>query len=382
MSIGASMLVKRTDRGDDMFVTSVGPLCPAGPRPRGRGHAAGSGSTMRAAAGDPARPAHAVDPVDEQRHDPGTEAALERVLLPRLRHRRGRDRRLRPDRALSQPRGHLVDHHAGGRRAARWWPSVAYDLPVAGGTGLVLDAGGVEMRGVVDDPLATMTSGDRPPRRRLRARPEDVYPGHRVGRPPSPSTCPGPPTGCPTTTTSPPATRCPAWSGARCPSATNGWSVSGQGQRDHSWGVRDWWAFGWCWAAARLDDGTRVHMVDDPPARPAGPLRLRAAAGWTGPAGRVVGGHRAAGLRRSPRRRPRRRSSPAAWTSGSTLWPSAPSCWSPPTDGSAAFPGPRPGSRPLTDGPGSGGSSGTSRPVPAVPPVLPARGGPMARGVP
>lgn len=39
-------------------------------------------------------------------------------------------------------------------------------------------------------------------------------------------------------------------------------SVDGQGQRDHSWGVRDWWAFGWCWSSARLDDGTRVHLAD------------------------------------------------------------------------------------------------------------------------
>lgn len=39
-------------------------------------------------------------------------------------------------------------------------------------------------------------------------------------------------------------------------------SVTGQGQRDHSWGVRDWWSLGWCWSAARLDDGTRVHAVD------------------------------------------------------------------------------------------------------------------------
>jgi hypothetical protein len=38
--------------------------------------------------------------------------------------------------------------------------------------------------------------------------------------------------------------------------------VDGQGQRDHSWGVRDWWAFGWCWSSARLDDGTRVHLAD------------------------------------------------------------------------------------------------------------------------
>ncbi len=38
--------------------------------------------------------------------------------------------------------------------------------------------------------------------------------------------------------------------------------VRGHGQRDHSWGVRDWWAFGWCWLAGRLEDGTRVHGAD------------------------------------------------------------------------------------------------------------------------
>jgi len=38
--------------------------------------------------------------------------------------------------------------------------------------------------------------------------------------------------------------------------------VNGHGQRDHSWGVRDWWAFGWCWCSLRLDDGTRVHLAD------------------------------------------------------------------------------------------------------------------------
>jgi hypothetical protein len=34
------------------------------------------------------------------------------------------------------------------------------------------------------------------------------------------------------------------------------------GQRDHSWGVRDWWQFGWCWTSGRLDDGTRFHGAD------------------------------------------------------------------------------------------------------------------------
>ena len=33
------------------------------------------------------------------------------------------------------------------------------------------------------------------------------------------------------------------------------------GQRDHSWGLRDWWAMDWVWSAARLEDGTRLHAV-------------------------------------------------------------------------------------------------------------------------
>ncbi|MBN2624215.1 MAG: hypothetical protein JXA83_12630 [Acidimicrobiales bacterium] len=41
------------------------------------------------------------------------------------------------------------------------------------------------------------------------------------------------------------------------------------GQRDHSWGVRDWWTLGWTWTAGGLDDGTRFHgtavrVGDDP----------------------------------------------------------------------------------------------------------------------
>ncbi|KKW62857.1 phosphotransferase [Mycolicibacterium elephantis] len=34
------------------------------------------------------------------------------------------------------------------------------------------------------------------------------------------------------------------------------------GQRDHSWGVRDWWSMEWVWSALHLEDGTRLHGVD------------------------------------------------------------------------------------------------------------------------
>lgn len=33
------------------------------------------------------------------------------------------------------------------------------------------------------------------------------------------------------------------------------------GERDHSWGWRDWWAFPWLWTSGRLDDGTWFHGV-------------------------------------------------------------------------------------------------------------------------
>ena len=33
------------------------------------------------------------------------------------------------------------------------------------------------------------------------------------------------------------------------------------GERDHSWGVRDWWAFPWLWTSGRLEDGTWFHAV-------------------------------------------------------------------------------------------------------------------------
>ncbi len=34
------------------------------------------------------------------------------------------------------------------------------------------------------------------------------------------------------------------------------------GQRDHSWGERDWWSIDWIWSALHLDDGTHLHGVN------------------------------------------------------------------------------------------------------------------------
>lgn len=40
--------------------------------------------------------------------------------------------------------------------------------------------------------------------------------------------------------------------------------ISGPGQRDHSWGARDWWAVDWMWSGLHLEDGTHTHAVGVP----------------------------------------------------------------------------------------------------------------------
>jgi hypothetical protein len=37
--------------------------------------------------------------------------------------------------------------------------------------------------------------------------------------------------------------------------------LDGPGQRDQSWGVRDWWRLGWSWCAGWLSDGTRFQAT-------------------------------------------------------------------------------------------------------------------------
>jgi hypothetical protein len=39
----------------------------------------------------------------------------------------------------------------------------------------------------------------------------------------------------------------------------NGAPFEGYGERDHSWGVRDWWSASWLWSSGRLEDGTYLH---------------------------------------------------------------------------------------------------------------------------
>ncbi len=41
-------------------------------------------------------------------------------------------------------------------------------------------------------------------------------------------------------------------------------ALNGPGQRDHSWGARDWWAVDWMWSALHFEDGSHTHAVGVP----------------------------------------------------------------------------------------------------------------------
>src|SRR4051794_13091443 len=39
-------------------------------------------------------------------------------------------------------------------------------------------------------------------------------------------------------------------------------TLDAPGQRDHSWGPRDWWSMDWVWSAVHLDDGAHLHAIE------------------------------------------------------------------------------------------------------------------------
>ena len=139
--------------------------------------------------------------------------------------------------------------------------SVAFDLPVDQGTGLVLAADGYDMRGAVVEPLRVMTVRGTAPGA-VHGDAAALYRGE-AGDPASVAldltwTTDGTPYHYVLTT----RYEVPCLVTGEITVDGDRMVVDGHGQRDHSWSVRDWWAFGWCWAAARLDDGTRVHFAD------------------------------------------------------------------------------------------------------------------------
>ena len=203
---------------------------------------------------------HAVDPTDEGRHVPSDDPLWnESHYLDFVAH----------DGSLSGYARIGLYPNLG----VTWWtttvvgpgrPLVAsftYDLPVAAAPGLAVDAAGHAFDGVVQGPLDRFQLTASVPAV-LHDDPADVY----RGAPGSATsldldltwTTDGVPYHYDVTT----RYEIPCLVGGSVTVGGEQVAIEGQGQRDHSWGVRDWWAFTWCWFAGRLDDGTRVHGAD------------------------------------------------------------------------------------------------------------------------
>jgi hypothetical protein len=204
--------------------------------------------------------AHVVSPDDEQRHQPEVEDLWNESYYADFVHEDG------------SWGGWLRLGLYPNRRVA-WWTtwivgpgrpgvcSVRYDAPVPAGTGLVAEDSAIRIELDIVQPLEQFRIAASAPAEVFED-PAEVYAGGR-GRPARLDldltwTTDGTPYHYDLTTR------------YEIPCTTHGTvtidgetlTVRGQGQRDHSWGVRDWWAFGWCWSSARLDDGTRVHLAD------------------------------------------------------------------------------------------------------------------------
>ena len=204
--------------------------------------------------------AHVVSPDDEQRHPPEAEDLWNESYYADFVHEDG------------SWGGWLRLGLYPNRRVA-WWTtwivgpgrpgvcSVRYDTPVPAGTGLVAEDSAIRIELDIVQPLEQFRIAAAAPAEVFED-PAEVYAGGR-GRPTHLDldltwTTDGTPYHYDLTTR------------YEIPCTTHGTvtidgetlTVRGQGQRDHSWGVRDWWAFGWCWSSARLDDGTRVHLAD------------------------------------------------------------------------------------------------------------------------
>ncbi|HEY1829143.1 MAG TPA: hypothetical protein VGG38_02750 [Acidimicrobiales bacterium] len=203
---------------------------------------------------------HIVDPQDEARHQPDPDDLWNESYYADFVHGDGTwggwlRLGLYPNRQVAWWTTYIVGADRPGVH------SVNYTVPVPAGTGLVAEDAATRIEIDLVDPLkrfrlAATASAE------VMGAPEDVYSG-TAGTPTELEvdltwTTDGSPYHYELTT----RYEIPCLVSGTVRIGDETLQVDGQGQRDHSWGVRDWWAFGWCWSSARLDDGTRVHLAD------------------------------------------------------------------------------------------------------------------------
>jgi aminoglycoside phosphotransferase (APT) family kinase protein len=251
MSLGAAMLVAPTERGEAMFATAVA---------RHAAHVLDlAAEEVFPAVGESAPGGHAVDAADEGRHHPGPEPLWNESWYADV---------VTADGAV----GAYVRLGLYPNEGLAWWhlmvcgpgrPLVAcavHDLPVPT-EALRVTAAGVDLALEPEDALRTFTVRANVTGRVFED-PRAPYTG-AAGRPvevrlDATWSTDGVPYHYDLTT----RYEVPCLVAGSVTVDGERIDLAGAGQRDHSWGVRDWWSFGWCWAAALLEDGERLHIAD------------------------------------------------------------------------------------------------------------------------
>ncbi len=258
MAIVASMVVERTDRGDDMFMATTA---------RGAQQVLDLGALEllpEPGAGKPAplRP----DPADEGRHSPGPEAMWnESWYFDVISDDGSLGAYVRLGRLPNQGIALYTVAVVGPDRPAVLVLAPDAPLPDAADETQLIEVGGLRAEQHCEAPLerfrvAVRGAGEAhedesAPLRGEAGRPVEVefdLTWETVGEPYQWRN----------------ATRyeIPCWVTGTVRVGEEQLIVSGPGQRDHSWGSRDWWATDWMWSALHLADGTHTHTVTVPQA--------------------------------------------------------------------------------------------------------------------
>ena len=203
-----------------------------------------------------------IAPADEGRHEPGPEPAVGRVVVLRLLRRRRVGRRMGAARPLSEPRCGLVPRVRRRPARARSSPSPTSRCRCRAAPGLEIRTHGLWADHTCETPLDHWSVGneafglgvDEPA-----ALYADVPVGDRV---PLGIDLEWETDGIPYHYGATTRYEIPCKVHGEVLVGDERLDIDGHGQRDHSWGVRDWWQFGWCWTSGRLDDGTRFHGSD------------------------------------------------------------------------------------------------------------------------
>jgi hypothetical protein len=249
MAVVSSMLVERTDRGDEMFLTMLD---------RHSSHVLDTGALD--ALPDGAQPALVPDPVDEGPHQPGDEPLWNESWYWDFAD-------------AGQGLGGWIRLGLVPNQQVSWinalvcgpdMPTIAlldFEAPVPADPAIAV-GDGVELRHGATVPLQSYRVEVRG-----RAQAYDDPSAILRGEPGRPAELAMDLTW--TTTGTPYAYRITTRYEIPC-TVSGTVTVDGHtyefdavpGQRDHSHGVRDWWSMDWVWSALHLDDGTHLHGVD------------------------------------------------------------------------------------------------------------------------